>query len=456
MSKWIVCVLISSLSGSLIYGMWIMLSGVLRRRGNITVLYHTLRTVTVMFVVLALGGILWAVYMQLYPTNTLWPIEPTYMRLFLYWLSTIWMIGAAYKVVNYAREYNLLAQRVKGLQENHGYEYDMLQQISQEMKIRKIPKLLTGYDVATPELFGLFKPVIILTEELLTDLELKHIYLHELFHLKYCDRLIRELAVLVHCIHWFNPFLTRILNDLEKVDELHCDACVCDAESADKRIYASVLYKFSERAVKHNKQILKVTFVEKGENMLERMKFIESHRKGVNNKKWLTVMLASLFIVCSTTVALGATDGMVSLYDASVVASSKGTVENMQDDTLVEYREYVGTELYEELMAENDDISPNALPTAYISTNLDGNWNSGAFWATAGQEIVVQVTLVPKNVNIKIGIAEPDGWLRYLYNCGVISHTFILTKTGNYEVFMINETDQTVTVVGNYCTVTPY
>lgn len=87
---------------------------------------------------------------------------------------------------------------------------------------------------------------------------------------------------------------------------------------------------------------------------------------------------------------------------------------------------------------------------------LEGNWNSGVFTASAGQAIVVQVALVPNNVNIKVGIVEPDGWERYLYNSGVISHVFKLTKTGNYKVFMINQTDQTVvTVVGNYCTVTP-
>lgn len=456
MSKWIICILISSFAGSLIYVLWLLLQRMTKRHRDIILLYHTLRTVTVMFTVLVLGGISWAVYMQLFPTNTLWPIEPTYLRLFLYLLSATWMIGAVYKLADYTREYILLTQRIKGLKVNHGFEYEILQQTAQEMNIQRVPTLLTGCDVATPELFGLFKPVIILPEEFLLDSELKHIFLHELYHLKFHDRLIRELAVLAHCIHWFNPLLTRILDDLERIDELHCDACVCDEEVADRRIYATVLYMLGERAVKHSRHILNVTFAEKGGNLLERMRFIENFKKGSGTKKWLTVMLAMLFAVCSTTVALGATDGIVTLYDAAVVAGSKGTVEDIQNDDLVEYREYVGVEFYEDLMADADGISPNALPTASISTSLNGNWNSGAFSATAGQEIVVQVDIVPRNVNIKVGIAEPDGWLRYVYNCGVISHTFSLTKTGSYKVFMINETDQTVTVVGYYSTATPY
>lgn len=59
------------------------------------------------------------------------------------------------------------------------------------------------------------------------------------------------------------------------------------------------------------------------------------------------------------------------------------------------------------------------------------------------------------NVNTKIGIVEPDAWKRYLYDCCEITHTFQLTKTGNYAVFMINETGQTVNVLGSYRTLTP-
>ena len=84
MSKWIICILISSLTGSLIYGLWRLLYRVFGKNRNVMVLYHTLRTVTVMFAVLVLGGIAWATYMQLYPTNTLWDLEPPYLRFFLF------------------------------------------------------------------------------------------------------------------------------------------------------------------------------------------------------------------------------------------------------------------------------------------------------------------------------------------------------------------------------------
>ena len=217
-----------------------------------------------------------------------------------------------------------------------------------------------------------------------------------------------------------------------------------------------MLYMFCERAVKQNRNILNVTFAEKGENMLERMSFIESHKKYGKNKKWFTLILACLFVVCSATVALGATDGMVTLYNEAVNSDFVGVEENVQDNELVEYREYVGPEFYAKLTAgATSEITPNAKPTAVISADLEDYWNSGEFSASAGQNIILQVSMDPADVKIKIGIVEPDGWLRYLYNCGAISHTFELTKTGSYAIFMINETDQTVNVLGSYRTLTP-
>lgn len=70
---------------------------------------------------------------------------------------------------------------------------------------------------------------------------------------------------------------------------------------------------------------------------------------------------------------------------------------------------------------------------------MEDYWNSGELSASAGQNIVLAVTMDTSDVKIKIGIVEPDEWLRYLYNCGAISHTFELTKTGSYAIFMVLE-----------------
>lgn len=455
MSKWIVCVLISSMSGSLIFGLWLLLKKLAGKR-SVGLLYHTLRAVTVMFALLVLGGFVWSTYLQLYPSSTFWPIETTYIRLFLYLASAFWMSGALYQLFGYVWENVCHNKTVRNMPQNEDGSYEILLDTCRELGIKKVPRLVHSVEAMTPELYGTFRPVIVLPDELLSETEMKHIFVHELFHLKHRDRMFRELAVLVHCIHWFNPLLVKLFDELVMMDEFYCDYCVCGTDFVDRKVYAAILYQFCERAVRH-RNLLYVTFAEEGGNMLERMQLIKNYKKLLKNNGWVTALLTVIFVLCGSTIGLAAANGTVDLYSAAVEYTADMVMEEVvTEDGLIEYRVYVGPEYVANMMATSDQVTPNALPTANISTYLRDYWSSGQFYASAGQEIAVNVNMDPANVNIKVGIAEPDGWLRYLYNCGSINHAFQLDKTGSYIVFMRNETDQTVFVTGSYMTRTAY
>ena len=455
MSKWIVCVLISSMSGSLIFGLWLFLKKLAGMR-SVGLLYHTLRAVTVMFALFVVGGFVWSIYLQLYPSSTFWPIETTYIRLFLYLAGAFWMIGALYRLFGYVWENVCHNKIVRNMEQDEDGSYEILRDTCRELKIKKVPRLVHSRDVMTPELYGTLRPVIVLPEELLSETEMKHVIVHELYHLKHRDRMFRELAVLVHCIHWFNPLLIKLFDELVMMDEFYCDHCVCDTAFVDRQIYAGILYQFCESAVRH-RNLLYVTFAEGGGNMLERMQCIKNYKKSPKNNCWITALLTAIFVLCGSTIGLAATNGAVDIYSAAVECTADMVMEEVvTEDGLIEYRVYVGPEYVANMIAASEQVTPNALSTANISTYLRDYWSSGQFYASAGQEISVSVSMDPANVNIKVGIAEPDGWLRYLYNCGDINHVFQLDKTGNYVVFMRNETDQTVFVSGHYMTRTAY
>lgn len=455
MNRWIICVLISSMSGSLIFGFWLLMKRLFGKR-SVGLLYHTLRTVTVLFALFVIGGFCWSIYLQLYPSASLWVAETTYIRLFLCLTNVVWMIGALYQLSGYVWENVRHNKIVRTMVQNEDGSYEILQDTCRDLGIKKIPRLVHSVDAMTPELYGTLKPVIVLPDELLSETEMQHIFAHELFHLKHRDRMFREFAVLVHCIHWFNPLLVKLFDELVRMDELHCDSCVCGTDFVDRQMYAAILYQFCERAVKH-RNLLYVTFAEEGGNMLERMQFIQSYKKILKNNGWVTALLTAVFVLCGATIGLASTSGTVDLYSAAVEYTAKSVEEQMVTaDGLVEYRIYVGLEYVENMMATSDQVIPNAMPTATISTYLSDYWGSGEFSASVGQEIAVSVSLDPANVNIKVGIVEPDGWLRYVYNSGDINHTFKLDKTGNYAVFMRNETNQTVFVYGYYMTRTAY
>lgn len=74
--------------------------------------------------------------------------------------------------------------------------------------------------VASPAVYGVFRPKIIIPENVSKE-SLKYILLHENVHLKRKDNLLRCIAVVTACIHWFNPlawlFLKYALEDMELV-----------------------------------------------------------------------------------------------------------------------------------------------------------------------------------------------------------------------------------------------
>lgn len=101
--------------------------------------------------------------------------------------------------------------------------------------------------VTSPALYGIIKPRIILPAEY-REGELNYILMHERTHARRGDNLIRLLALVTVCVHWFNPlawiFLKLLFADLE----LACDGAVlkkCNAEQ--RKEYAHTILSAVER-----------------------------------------------------------------------------------------------------------------------------------------------------------------------------------------------------------------
>ena len=73
--------------------------------------------------------------------------------------------------------------------------------------------------------FGVFKPVILCGRELgstETDLLLRH----ELMHIRRWDTLWKMLRQLAFFLHWWNPFMWILYNQMERISECACDEAV--------------------------------------------------------------------------------------------------------------------------------------------------------------------------------------------------------------------------------------
>lgn len=101
--------------------------------------------------------------------------------------------------------------------------------------------------IKTPAVYGIIKPKIILPIEY-QESELNYILKHENAHIKRKDNLVRLLAFIIVCLHWFNPFAWLLLKVLYSDIELACDESVLsNCDETERKKYAYTLLSTAEK-----------------------------------------------------------------------------------------------------------------------------------------------------------------------------------------------------------------
>ncbi len=97
--------------------------------------------------------------------------------------------------------------------------------------------------VNTPAVYGIINPRIIFPSRE-TD---RYVILHEQTHIKRLDNLWRIIAIVVACVHWFNPVVWLFLRLYMKDSELACDeAVISKLPRREHKEYALTLLRYTE------------------------------------------------------------------------------------------------------------------------------------------------------------------------------------------------------------------
>ena len=127
-------------------------------------------------------------------------------------------------------------------------------------------------DICSPLMVGIFKPVLLLPNALLTEEQLHYILKHETTHLKRYDILYKWFLSLVKSIHWFNPAIYIISRYINLDCEISCDMAVVKNlnEIQTDGYVSTILSLLSDKNKKQiplstgmtgNKKILKKRFI---------------------------------------------------------------------------------------------------------------------------------------------------------------------------------------------------
>lgn len=277
---------------------------------------------------------------------------------------------------------------------------------------RDIAVRISGY-IHSPLLFGIFKPMIIIPENSFTYDELVMIMSHELMHYKHRDLLIKLIASVGVCVHWFNPVSYLLSKSLNNACELCCDESVLDMlDLDDKKEYGRLIISVIEASF--NSNLAYTTAMASSEcGIQKRLLKIVEFRSPSMLVKIICVMLLVSLSVCSVT-ALGVDFAKEVLPDDTVQA-----IEKFENTPLFQTSE--PTIVPESVPAENSEQDyeentkalngvnvRNTEASVYVNSYSDVSWDNSLPVVTEVPETEMEITQPPEaEMEDELKITQP-------------------------------------------------
>ena len=445
-----VCLVLTTVNGSIFLGMWLLLRLMVEKQGGIELLYRALWFVTVSFFLPVMFFWRWAREQAGGLTGAM-PILHTPVikgigeKLLLIWCCGIilflFYLGADILYCLYFRRRGIRCC---------GAKYKIFYQVLEELGLSaKNIELYESYRVQMPMVTGLRRVKVLLPVGTYEEDELRVIFLHELIHYKQKDLWLKHILYLLLILQWFNPLVWVLKEMIWRWSEYVCDYRACRKMGGIK-LYFSTILSQTEPVRGWTGCGRSLLFADQHELFRRVKKMKNCFKKEMPKKRWIYGLCAVCMLF-----------GTVSVY-----ASSEGLLHEYdrwfdQTDVVVAEDDQVPVELveYEETgdngMIEECDIS---IPKPGRAATRSMEWTVKAgvrkttaeFSAKSGNTIRVTAILTPADLSVKVGIIEPDGTRRYVTGKDAVAHTFSLDQTGSYRVFVENGNSKSITAKITY------
>ncbi len=222
-----------------------------------------------------------------------------------YWLAWLWAAGAlglaGCAAVNHYKNHRGVTRR-RPLTD--GPTLNLLEDCKAQMGVRTPVTLIETDAVKSPALFGFVRPRLLLPAGLasgFTREELRHVFLHELAHVKRQDILVGWLTLGLQAIHWFNPLVWLAFHRLRADRELACDALALSCTRAgENEFYGLTIVKLLEGFGQSGWAPSRAGILENKQQMKERITMIAKFDKTNRGLALAVSLFAGLALVTLT------------------------------------------------------------------------------------------------------------------------------------------------------------
>lgn len=185
---------------------------------------------------------------------------------------------------------------------------------------------------------------------------------------------------------------------------------------------------------------------------------MKKYVKAKRGAKISAFVLSFLFVVTSMTTTYAASYGAAGVHD-ELYQEAEGTQGEISETPELKEVFVPASENndYSRIKYAKPDLSPVA-PILSSGEMATFNWTvepgtrfcSGKFKVSSGQKIVISASISPSTQTCWIGIMDPHNNVRYVEGKGGFGHSFAVSETGKYRVFVQNRGTKNVTSSGSY------
>lgn len=363
-------------------------------------------------------------------------------------LLMAWMLGVLYwGVYRSIKDIRVFHKMEKYASGNPDEEIRKQKEILQkEYGIKKPVDMLFNNWMDSPFTTGIFRKRIFFPQSGYEEVDREFMLRHELIHLKNRDAVFRRLLFWLCALYWFHPFVYRLADYFVEINEMACDEDVLRGRSKKERYqYASLLVNVAKSQEK--KKYLKQELVFYGDTQSGLERRIENMKRNkiMVKKSFYVILVLALAAACPMS-TFAAASGVSGLQSVAAQALVKEHEKFMEPDNFVEIYEKDENQNVREIQTDlgvkrstDIDVTINGKEQVVVAT----------LSLSKGDKVAVNLWSDNTTDKFRAGIKDSSDWKTYVNSSsGEIDHTFTVSASGTYKVFVEGTTDKDVHVTG--------
>lgn len=302
--------------------------------------------------------------------------EPDTSITFVHVILVIWIIGICIitlmAVVNQLRLKRYILRCGKMIFEEKNEKILAGKEFS-ELKFVKVPMF------KSPALIGVFNPIVLLPEGLdYTEDEFEVVVMHEYYHYKRKDNLIKFVINLVAVIFWFNPLIHLFKKITLRYCELSCDEYVLSRRDRQAKLsYFNAMVKTAAYDMKYKKYLASHLILGNDKIFKERIEKITMDKQGRTGFP-LIVMVLSLVLAMNVMVGCNPVTKESEPKSTEIENVEISLPENEEVEVVIDYNTVDSFE-YTHIISYDtwDEAKNNYQESMYYQNDFDGNTFEG-------------------------------------------------------------------------------